>query len=95
MRRTAGAPWGGADWQPGAGANAAQRRGPGGWAGENNPYDWPQATDQTPCAKRQTKQPNAHQHQGAQPIARGHADGFANAALCKSEACGRSGSTTP
>ena len=45
---------GGGGRAAGAKANAAQRRGPGGWEGENNTHDWPKATDQKPCAKRLT-----------------------------------------
>jgi hypothetical protein len=54
---------------PSAGPNAAQRRGPQGWAGYTQD-GWPQATDQTPSAKRLTIATVPQQPQGSQLAAR-------------------------
>ena len=69
---------------PSAGPNAAQRQGPQGWAGHTQD-DWPQATNQTPCAKRLTDATVPQPPQGSQTAARrarmrpGSADGCATA----------------
>ena len=54
---------------PSAGPNAAPRRGPQGWAGYTQD-GWPQATDQTPSAKRLTIATVPQQPQGSQLAAR-------------------------